>query len=129
MKKRNVFLLGLLAVLLAMGLVLASCGPNDDDSNNNNGGNPQNNHDPNLVGKWCSDQERAELGWYSYWIKSDGTFDYGNGPGTWSTSNGVLTFNFTYTGGSGTMSYSINGNILVLTKITGTGYDTGTFYR
>ena len=44
MKKRNVFLLGLLVVLLAMGLVLAGCGKDDDssNSNNNNSGNPDN---------------------------------------------------------------------------------------
>jgi hypothetical protein len=41
MKKRNVFLLGLLVVLLAMGMVFVGCDPYDDDSSgsNNNGGN------------------------------------------------------------------------------------------
>jgi len=47
MKKRNVFLLGLLVVLLAMGLVLVGCDKDDGDNssssnNNNNSGNPDN---------------------------------------------------------------------------------------
>jgi hypothetical protein len=42
MKKRNVFLLGLLVVLLAMGLVLVGCG---DDSSGDNGSNDSGGND------------------------------------------------------------------------------------
>jgi hypothetical protein len=38
MKKRNVFLLGLLMVLLGMGFVLMGCGDDDDDSTGTGGG-------------------------------------------------------------------------------------------
>ena len=65
--------------------------------------------DPAIVGTWFD-----ECGEYGYTFQSDGTFilllDGQSYKGKFSTSNGKITI--TGDGGSGTMSYSINGDIL-----------------
>jgi hypothetical protein len=101
MKHNKVLLMGMLAVLLAFGLVLAGCdtgtgsgGNTDGGGNTGGGGNP-------FVGKWVDDDDtmefKADLTWT--WIDEDNPS---------KTQSGT---------------YAPNGNTTKLTTLVGDEYD------
>ena len=109
MKKRNVFLLGLLVVLLAMGLVLVGCDKDDDSSSSNNSGsgNP-------FIGTWRSPEGG---GYYVLvftefdWTITSPTGNRESGYYNWLQGQTSVTMTMTQ-GGSGTYNVSISGNTL-----------------
>jgi len=138
MKKRNGFLLGLLVVLLAMGLVLAGCGDGDSGDNSggqNSGGNNQSGN-IGLIAKWYPSQNDANSESYpyeaSFEFKANGEFYYwGNGGLTYTaTSN---TISIMYMGSiAGSASYFISGTKLTLSNVIGGGdgiIEAGDYYK
>ena len=110
MKKRNVFFLGMLAVLLVMGLVLAGCGGDGDVTSpggNENNSDNQNNKDNQTTGTMFNVFE-----------------------GTWKSSDGFVlvfsrsfekTFTITSPGGiveNGTYTYNNDGKTATLNNET-----------
>jgi hypothetical protein len=103
-KSKALVCIGLAAILLAFGLVLAGCGDGAGE------------HDPALIGIW-------EEQWETMTFNSDGSFScYLMGSSitppnaTWSTSNGVISLDFTGRTQPNTASYSISGNTLTTTN-------------
>ncbi|MDR1636079.1 MAG: hypothetical protein LBR93_01950 [Treponema sp.] len=112
MKKSSLFLLGMLALTLAFGLVLTGCPTEDDDSSSG----------PfipaDLVGSWdpVSTSSTPQL-----IINADGSGYLSTLSGAWSVIGTTLTFS---SGGeSGSVTYSISGSgKLTLSNPTGTLY-------
>jgi hypothetical protein len=75
MKKNRLFMMGTLAVMLAFGLLAASCtfSATDDNAGSNNGDGPTKGAavPTALVGEWYAD---AALQNWEFTIKADGTF-------------------------------------------------------
>jgi len=139
MKKRNVFLLGLLVVLLAMGLVLAGCGGDgsgDNTGGQNTGGNTGGNTDGsnNNSGPVLFRSELAykgsEKAWWNYTsgvvstysinfrnTESGGWFnDYPLVSKTDNLGRTPSSFTVNYTNGPQKVVYYFDGNDLVITN-------------
>ena len=137
MKKRNVFLLGLLVVLLAMGLVLAGCG--DDGSGDNGGSNSGGNNSGGGSYYYNSGAELSGTTWRctdivfgvqqtrTITFTSSTTYTYlrvhpidgndGPWPGTFTLSgNNISVSSALLEGGSFTSKTTLNIGALVFTK-------------
>jgi len=99
MKKRNVFLLGLLVVLLVMGLVLVGCG---DDGSGDNGNNNSGGGGNNLVGtRWVYGNLSAGWG-------VTVTFSTSNTLTVTDTANPRFTWNGNYSKSGDTINVTIS---------------------
>jgi hypothetical protein len=113
-------LLGIAAIAAVIAIGLAGCsnGNDDDDDGLNNGSIVE--RDPALFGTWAT-------AWETMTFNSDGSFIFYLGGSsmtppnaTWSTSNGVISLDFTYRDKPNTASYTISnsGKTLTTTNCT-----------
>ncbi|MCL2412051.1 MAG: hypothetical protein FWC97_10460 [Treponema sp.] len=73
---KNKFLLGLLVIALAFGMMVIGCDLNGDDDNNGNGnGNGNNGTDPTLNGTWVSEEAVMGIAIGEVLILNNGTFE------------------------------------------------------
>ena len=110
--KKITILLGTLAMVLAFGLTVVSCGEEESD--------PAPAHDTKLVAKWY---DNATAGTLQYEFKADGTYEAGGTAipnATWTTSGANLIIS-----SSGvqitTVEYKLDNNDKELTFKAGTG--------
>jgi hypothetical protein len=122
MKKNSIFMTGMLALLLAFGLVLAGCPTDSDDDGGGGGGGGGGNIDSKLVGKWSRGEGTSNI---TIEITSAGEIKvrFANVPnsgfdGSVAEDAGTITVSGDY---SGTAKWSVSddGNTLTLTEGTG----------
>jgi hypothetical protein len=128
MKKNKLFIMGMLAVMLAFGLVLAGCKTDSDDG----GGSGDGNRDSKLVAKWYASQFSANedtINGLLFELKGDGKLFLvtADASTTWTTSGGKITTN--YAGGVGTVDYAIEGTILTITGVGAFPLTPGTYCK
>jgi len=119
--KKKIFWLGVLAITLVLGMTAVSC----SDSDSGGGGS-------RLVGKWYDSELYKEYmpSYYYYEFKKDGTgtAGYGGASFKWTATSDTLTI--LYIGGEIIFDYTISGDKLTLTRVSGSSsLSDGTFYK
>jgi hypothetical protein len=111
MRKSSIFMTGMLALLLAFGLVLGGC-PNGNDDDDDDGG-----INSKLLGEWSRGEGGAGN---SFVITSDGEFQAAIMTYKVTEDAGTITLSFGgQTVGTADWSVSDDGNTLTLTNGTG----------